>query len=90
MYLHLGQNTVIKTSSIVGIFDIDNTTTSERTRKFLKESEKLGRVVYTSMEIPKSFIVTDSKTVYISQISCSTLLKRADGTEQENEKSISV
>lgn len=76
MFIHLGQDTVVKGENIVGIFDIDNTTVSEKTRNFLAQSEKDGRVVYVSMEIPKSFVVMKDKTVFVSQISCATLLKR--------------
>lgn len=76
MYLHLGQNTVITTDKIVGIFDIDNTTVSKKTRDYLSQAENDGKVIYVSGELPKSFIVCEDKTVYISQISSSTLLKR--------------
>lgn len=81
MYLFLGQETVVPMWEIVGIFDMDNTTISKSTRAFLAEAEQRGEVVTVSDELPKSFIVCHSKkngrTVYISQISCATLLKRA-------------
>lgn len=79
MYLHLGEKTVIKTSSIVGIFDLDNTTVSKNTRAFLTDAEKKGRVINVSYELPKSFIVCENEgetTVYISQLSSQTLFKR--------------
>ena len=90
MYIHLGQDTVILTQDIIGIFDLDNTTVSKKTRDFLKTSEKNSIVEYVSNEIPKSYIVCNSngKTkVYISQISSQTLYKRAeriDGFGTEN------
>lgn len=81
MYLHLGQDTIIKDSEIIGIFDIDNTTVSKATRDYLATKEKEGKVVTVSFELPKSFIVAlDSngeEKVYISQISTATLLKRS-------------
>lgn len=81
MYLYLGQETVVPTREIVGIFDLENTTISKNTRDFLAEAETNGRVITVSEELPKSFVVCESKThgttVYISQISCMTLLKRA-------------
>ena len=80
MYLHLGQNTVVRLSEIVAIFDMDTATISKNTRQFLADAQKGGRVFNVSMELPKSFVVcTDgegNETVYISQISSSTLLKR--------------
>ncbi len=82
MYLYLGQETVVPMREIVGIFDMDNTTISRSTRAFLAEAEQKGQVVTVSQELPKSFVVCESekngRTVYISQISCATLLKRAE------------
>lgn len=76
MYLHLGQSTVVTTGDIVGIFDIDNTTVSAKTRDFLAQAEKQGKIFYVSDELPKSFVVCKDKTVYVSQVSCATLNKR--------------
>ena len=79
MYLHLGQDTVITTKSIIGIFDIDRCTVSKKTRDYLAEAEKRGAVVNVSYELPKSFIVCKEggkTTVYISQLSSKTLFKR--------------
>lgn len=81
MYIHLGQEKVIKSNSVIGIFDIESTTVSKNTRIFLAKAEKKGEVVNVSYELPKSFTVCAEKgkktKVYISQISSSTLLKRA-------------
>ncbi len=81
MYLHVGQDTVIRTGDIIGIFDLDITTVSKHTRSYLAKAEKAGQVVAVSHELPKSFILCKSgkkgKTaVYISQLSSATLLKR--------------
>lgn len=80
MYLHLGNEYIVKTNEIVGIFDIENTSVSKITKDFLSAAEKNKRVFYCTYEMPKSFIVCLDKdlteTVYISQMSCSTLLKR--------------
>ncbi len=79
MYLHLGQDTVITTKSIIGIFDIDRCTVSKKTRDYLAEAEKRGSVINVSYELPKSFIVCKENgrvTVYISQLSSKTLYKR--------------
>ena len=81
MYLHLGQDTVIKMDEIIGIFDMDTSTLSKTTCAYLAACEKKGRVINVSMELPKSFVLCQSDTgevtVYISQISSSTLLKRS-------------
>ena len=40
MYVHLGMETVVKEDDIIGIFDLDSTTVSKHTRKFLNVAEK--------------------------------------------------
>ena len=39
MYLHAGNNKIIRTKSIIGIFDMDNATLGADTRAFLKKKE---------------------------------------------------
>ena len=85
MYLHLGQETVVRLREVVGIFDMENATISKYTRQFLADAEKGGRVCNVTMELPKSFVVCvdrdGTETVYTSQISSATLLKRAGFVE---------
>lgn len=84
MYLHLGQETVVRTSTIVGIFDSDNTTLSRYTREYLQAIEKQGKLVNITEDIFKSFVVcmdeNGEETVYLSQLSAATLRKRAFST----------
>lgn len=79
MYLHLGQESIVRTKDILGIFDLDTASLSKHTRDFLTAAEKAGRVINVTAELPKSFIVTlgDQPKVYISQISATTLKKRS-------------
>ncbi len=82
IYLHLGQDTVVHEDSIIGVFDTDNTTQSHVTREYLRRAEKAGRVVDISGELPKSFVVCrvsdGGVTVYLSQLSSQTLLRRSE------------
>ena len=81
MYIHLGNETVVKDNEIIGIFDMETTTVSKNTRLFLEKAEKQKKVINVSYELPKSFIVTNVKKisrVYISQISSQTLQKRSN------------
>lgn len=43
MYLHLGQSVVVPFRDVIGLFDMDNTTSSHITRSFLNRAEKEGR-----------------------------------------------
>jgi len=81
MYLHLGQGTVVPFSSVIGVFDLDNTSSSHLTRAFLNAAEKAGRVVNVSEDLPKSFVLCNDRgdtTIYLSQLAPATLLRRAE------------
>ena len=71
---------MLPTSDIIGIFDLENTSISKRTRDFLNKAEKEGRVITISYDLPRSFVIAGKtlkhSKVYISQISSQTLLKR--------------
>lgn len=43
MYLSIGNDMAVREHSVIGIFDLDNTTTSKRTREFLEQCERRGR-----------------------------------------------
>ena len=82
MYIHIGSDMCVRDSSIIGIFDLDNTTYSRITRDFLASAEVLGQVVSIGEDLPKSFLLCRDKagrdTVYLSQLSSATLLKRVE------------
>ena len=43
-YLHIGMNVMVDPRRVIGIFDLDNTSTSKLTRRFLDGAEKEGVV----------------------------------------------
>ncbi len=80
MYLHIGQNTTILSKSIIGIFDLDHSSSSKITRDFLRVQEQKHRVINVSDDLPRSFLICEEKgsiRIYLTQISSSTLLRRA-------------
>lgn len=83
MYLHIGNEYSVKIKDIIGIFDIENTTIGKYTKEYLERAEKNKMCVYTTSEMPKSFIVAFKngiETVYISQLAVSTLKRRLNLT----------
>lgn len=90
MFLHIGEGKILNKKNIVGIFDLETTSISKKTREFLRINDKKGNVEYISEEIPKTYIICNSQEkikVFISQISSQTLYKRAeriDGFGTEN------
>jgi extracellular matrix regulatory protein B len=85
MYIHLGGNIIINSREIVAWFDIDKTTVSKITRKFLKDAQIKNEIIYINMaELPKSFILTSvsrgTNRIYLSNLTVQTIVKRT----QEN------
>ena len=78
MYLNIGSDMAVRDKSIIGIFDMDNTSTSKRTREFLSNAEKEGQVVPCD-DLPKSFVLTAEygmNRIYLTSLGSATLEKR--------------
>lgn len=83
MFLYLGGDITVKSKEVIGIFDIEECSVSRTTAEFLNFSQKKGKIVNVSDEMPKSFIVTDNKT-YISNVSNRTIALRARENQVKN------
>ena len=78
MYLSIGNDMAVRDTSIIGIFDMDNTSVSSRTRTFLSKAEENGEVVPCD-GLPKAFLLTVEygfHKVHLTELSSSTLEKR--------------
>ena len=78
MYLNIGNDMAVRDTSIIGIFDMDNTSTSKRTREFLSRAEQEGEVIPCD-DLPKSFVLTTEygfSRVHLTALSTQTLEKR--------------
>ena len=83
MYLHVGNHKIIRVCDVIGIFDMDHTTTSAVTHKFLKEKEKQLLVEIAAGEIPKSFVLFEENGLYkicFSPLSSAALRGRMNQT----------
>ena len=79
MYINIGNDMSVRDRSIIGIFDMDNTSTSKRTQEFLNRAEKEGLIVPCD-DLPKSFLLTAEygmTRVYLTPFNTATLEKRA-------------
>lgn len=87
VYLHIGQSVVVPFERILGIFDLDNSSWSHRTRFFLEKAEREGRVVNAANDLPRSFVLCagdgSEPKVYLSQLSTATLKSRMEGNGLE-------
>ena len=84
MYLYLGGDTVVDTTAIVGLFDIDNTSWSTHTRNFLSAAEKAGRLKNAAEDIPKSFVLCTDNEVILAQPNTQILARRLKIQEKGN------
>ena len=95
MFLHIGRDMIVRFDEIIGIFDIETTSTSKISREYLIPSPE-KEIISVTEELPKSFIVCKNRLksknlvqnttkVYISQISSSTLLKRLKSANSQSE-----
>ena len=78
MYLDIGRDFAVRDKSIIGIFDLENTSTSRRTLEFLNHAEREGQVVHCA-ELPKSFILTSEygePKLWLTAYNTATLEKR--------------
>ncbi|MBQ8568065.1 MAG: DUF370 domain-containing protein [Oscillospiraceae bacterium] len=81
MYIHLGGDVVVPDNEIIGVFDIENTSVSKRTKEFLAAAGKNGDIINVSYEMPKAYVLCERnkrQQVYITQVSPLTIRKRSD------------
>ena len=79
MYVDIGTDFLVKSSDIIGIFDLDNTTpTTGYANNFLNEKQKQGKVVYLVKDLPKSFVLTQDGTVYVVELASQIIRKRLE------------
>lgn len=83
MFLHIGEDLVVREKEVIGIFDFETSTLSKHTKNYLRDKEKKGMIKTVSDKLPKAFIVVKKSKepdpkIYLTLISSSTLKKRAE------------
>ena len=73
---------MIPDDSVIGIFDMDNTTWSFRTRTFLDRAEEEGLVIEVGDDLPRSYVLCQKigqpPMVYTTQLNSAALIRRAE------------
>ena len=86
MYLPIGNDQMIPSRRIIGIFDLEITSQSRITADFLRRAQDEGVIIDVCEDIPKAFLVCDHpyhrQIVYLSQLNSRTLLGRAEEQEK--------
>ena len=79
MYLHIGNGKNVRKKDIIGIFDLDTSTISKITKKYISVNEKQKKLEYLDSDLPRSFLLVEEDKEYkikLSRISSSGLLIR--------------
>ena len=82
MYVHIGNGESVKSEDVIWIFDLDTSTVSKITKKYINENQKKGKVEYSDNDLPRAFILVKSKNkekIILSRISTVGLKQRIDG-----------
>lgn len=85
MYIAIGGDMAVIEKSILGIFDLDNTSYSRHTRNFLKHAEENGMVISVTDDLPKAFVLTEEfgmERIYLTQFNAATVEKRLQASAQ--------
>ena len=89
MYLHIGNNKIVRTKDVIGIFDLDTATITKTGKDFINRMQRSGDVEYDDDDLPRSFVLIEENKKYkvnLSRISSRGLVARADENEYDKEK----
>ena len=81
MYIHIGSSMAVRDSSVIGIFDLDNTTIEKSTRGCLEALQRDGMLIDVSDDVPKAFVLSSEYGItraYLTQLSAATIEKRSE------------
>lgn len=71
-YINIGGTQIVEKSEVLGIFDLDASSTKTDTKRFLSKSESEGHLISVGLDIPKSFVLCTNgrkELVYMTQLS---------------------
>lgn len=73
---------MVPDDAVIGIFDMDNTSWSFRTRLFLEKAEEEGLVLEVGEDLPRAFVLCQKlgqpSQVYTTQLNSAALIRRAE------------
>lgn len=76
MYLNIGKEYILKSKEIIGIFNIDYIKNTKEYKAMYKKMKDENKLIKVSEEKEKTFILTENKNGYITNISVNTITKR--------------
>ena len=86
MYVNIGGDISVPAGSVSAIVNLETVLPSQRTvTRFIESEDDNNRLQYLTEDIPRTLILTDTKT-YVSSISSSVLHKRLENSLSNNVK----
>ena len=85
MYIDIGMDLAVRAEQVLGVFDLDNTSWSKRTREFLSRAQEEGNLIEATDELPKSFVLTQEyggMRVYLTKYNAAILARRFSGAKK--------
>ena len=79
MYIHIGNDFVVYSGDVIGVFDFDGLMSSASSRDYLKRLEEDSRLISVSEDIPKSIVITMSNgedIAYLTPLNSKTIQNR--------------
>ena len=89
MYVDIGYDLAVRAGQVLGIFDLDNTSWSNRTREFLTRAQEEGNLIEATDELPKSFVLTQEygqTRVYLTKYNAAVLGRRFSSVQETNNR----
>ncbi len=80
-YIQMENNRWVKKEGLIGVFDLDKSTISPISRKFVRTAEKNGMVTTVSEGLPRSFLYYDDgikEQMYLSVFSVTAIKNRLE------------
>lgn len=81
MYLHLGQDYIVPSQSVVAVFDMDTATVSKRTAALLERLQQEGRILEIYDDLPRAAVLCEDalgEMLYLTGLSPQALQRRAE------------
>ena len=75
-YINIGGTQIVLKEEVLGIFDLDASSTKTDTKRFLSKCESEGHLSAVGFDIPKSFVLCTNgrkELVYMTQLSTTTI-----------------
>ena len=88
MYLHIGNGITVRKKNVIGIFDLDSSTVSSVTKRYINKNEKEGNILYGDSDLPRTFVLHEETAggvkkykIKLSRISSQGLKIRAENDD---------